>query len=160
MSEITATEDGVFKLLTELKENKASGPDQLSPRILRIAAKPLSRCLTLIFNASLASGTLPQNWCTANITPIFKKGERFKAANYRPVSRTCICCKLLEHIIFSQVMDHYDEHSILTDCQHGFRSKHSCETQLLSLTQQLHDNNVLEWINTSVWNLFIIPEEG
>ena len=46
MSEITATEDGVFKLLTELKENKASGPDQLSPRILRIAAKPLSRCLT------------------------------------------------------------------------------------------------------------------
>ena len=139
MSEITATEDGVFKLLTELKENKASGPDQLSPRILRIAAKPLSRCLTLIFNASLASVTLPQDWCTANITPIFKKGERFKAANYRPVSLTCICCKLLEHIIFSQIMDHYDKHSILTDCQHGFRSKHSCETQLLSLTQQLHE---------------------
>ena len=139
MSEITATEDGVFKLLTELKENKTSGPDQLSPRILRIAAKPLSRCLTLIFNASLAFGTLPQDWCTANITPIFKKGERFKAANYRPVSLTCICCKLLEHIIFSQVMDHYDKHSILTDCQHGFISKHSCETQLLSLTQQLHE---------------------
>ena len=59
MPKITATEDGVFKLLTKLKENKASGPDQLSPRILIIAAKPLSWCLTLIFNALFASGTLP-----------------------------------------------------------------------------------------------------
>jgi len=139
MSEITVGEEGVFKMLSKVKENKASGPDQLPSKILKIAAKPLSRCLTLIFNASLVSGTLPQDWCTANITPVFKKGERFKAANYRPVSLTCICSKLLEHIIVSQVMDHFDEYSILSDCQHGFRSRLSCETQLISLTQELHE---------------------
>ena len=140
MPEIHVSDEGVFKLMSNLNVNKASGPDHIPSRILKIAAKPLSRCLALLFNKSLASGTLPQDWCTANITPVFKKGERFKAANYRPVSLTCICSKLMEHIIVSQVRDHFDEYSILSDYQHGFRSKRSCETQLLTLTQELHEH--------------------
>ena len=78
MSEIVVTEEGVFKQLSTLQENKASGPDKIPLRILKAAAKPLSRCLTLLYNSSLKSGSLPHDWCTANITPIFKKGERFK----------------------------------------------------------------------------------
>ena len=78
MMEIKVTEEGVMKLLSTLNENKASGPDNIPSRILKVAAKPLSKCLTLIFNCSLESGTLPLDWCTANITPVFKKGERFK----------------------------------------------------------------------------------
>ena len=126
--------------MTNLNVNKASGPDHIPSRILKIAAKPLSRCLALLFNRSLASGTLPQDWCTANITPVFKKGERFKAANYRPVSLTCICSKLMEHIMVSQVRDHFDEYAILSDYQHGFRSRLSCDTQILTLTQELHEH--------------------
>ena len=139
MPEITVTEEGVFKLLLNLKENKASGPDQTPAKILKAAAKPLSKCLTVVFNSSLGSGILPHDWCTANITPIFKKGERYKASNYRPVSLTCICSKLIEHIIVSQLLDHFDQHSILSDRQHGFRSQRSCESQLISLTQELHE---------------------
>jgi hypothetical protein len=140
MPEINISRDGVLKLLLNLKENKASGPDMIPPRVLKSAAHPISFCLELIFKASLATGTVPNDWKQANITPVFKKGERFKPSNYRPVSLTCICSKLLEHIVVSNMMSHFDSHNILADCQHGFRSKRSCETQLIGLTQELHEH--------------------
>jgi len=138
MPEIIVTQDGVLKLLLDLKENKASGPDSIPSRVLKAAAEPVSHCLQLLFTASLQTGTVPSDWKQANITPVFKKGERFKASNYRPVSLTCICSKLMEHVVVSQMMKHFDEHSILVDCQHGFRKRRSCETQLLGLTEELH----------------------
>lgn len=70
------------------------------------------------------------------MTAIFKKGEKYKASNYRPVSLTSFCCKVQEHIITSNVLKHLDEHHILTDCQHGFRARRSCETQLLTLAHE------------------------
>ena len=88
------------------------------------------------FNKSLASGILPESWRQANISSIFKKGERTKPSNYRPVSLTSVSCKVLEHILHSNIMSHLDNFNILTDRQHGFRTKHSCNTQLI---QTVHD---------------------
>ncbi|VDI67454.1 Hypothetical predicted protein [Mytilus galloprovincialis] len=79
----------------------------------------------------LDSGTLPSDWRNANISLIFKKGDRHTAANDRPVSLTCVCCKLLEHIVCKHILKHLEAHNILTSLQHGFRSGHSCESQLL-----------------------------
>jgi hypothetical protein len=140
MPEIEISRNGILKQLQDLKVDKASGPDLIPPKILKAAANPISFCLERIFQASLSTGTVPDDWKQANITPVFKKGERFKASNYRPVSLTCICSKLLEHIVVSNLMAHFDKHDILVDCQHGFRSKRSCETQLLGLVQELHQN--------------------
>ena len=70
------------------------------------------------------------------MAPVYKKGEKYDAANYRPVSLTCICCKTLEHIIVSNINKHLSLENILADCQHGFRSQRSCETQLV---QFFHD---------------------
>ena len=85
---------------------------------------------------------------SANVAPIFKKGDRSKAANYRPVSLTCICCKLLEHIVSSNIMQHFD--NILTDAQHGFRQRRSCESQLIltvhDLAQGIEDQQQLDVI--------------
>ena len=69
----------------------------------------------------------------ANISPLFKKGDRSLACNYRPVSLTCVPCKLLEHIVCSNIMAHLDEHKLLSDKQHAFRKWHSCETQLATV---------------------------
>ena len=55
------------------------------------------------------------------------------ACNYRPVSLTCVPCKLLEHIVCSNIMAHLDEHKLLSDRQHAFRKMHSCETQLVTV---------------------------
>ena len=72
-----------------------------------------------------------------NVTAIFKKGTRHDAANYRPVSLTSLRCKLLEHVIVSKTVKHMERHTILNDCQHGFRAKRSCETQILTLYHEL-----------------------
>ena len=63
----------------------------------------------------------------------YKKGDRPLACNDRPVSLTCVPCKLLEHIICSNIMTHLDEHKLLSDRQHAFQKKHSCETQLTTV---------------------------
>ena len=71
------------------------------------------------------------------MTAIYKKGARHDAANYRPASLTSLCCKLLEHVIVSNMVKHLEKHDILNDCQHGFRAKRSCETQILRLYHEL-----------------------
>ena len=76
----------------------------------------------------------------ANVSPVFKKGEKYDAANYRPVSLTCICCKTLEHILVSNINKHLALDSILADCQHGFRSQRSCETQLVQFVHDIISN--------------------
>ena len=58
-----------------------------------------------------------------------------EAENYCPISLTCIPCKLLEHILCSHICSHLDYYSVLTPLNHGFRSKHSCDTQLLLTVQ-------------------------
>ena len=109
----------------------------MGARILKEMAEQCAPYLCILYKKCLSSGRIPDVWKTANVSAIFKKGERFKASNYRPVSLTCIPCKMLEYIIVSNVMRHFDIHNILTDCQHGFRRRRSCETQLLTLTDEL-----------------------
>ena len=70
------------------------------------------------------------------MTPIYKKGDRILPENYRPISLTCVCCKLLEHIICTHIRHHLDTQNILSKLQYGFRSRHSCVSQL---TITMHD---------------------
>ena len=128
---------GITKLLLKLNPQKANGPDQVPIRVLREAAEEISPYLNIIFQQSLQSSQLPTDWLTANISPIYKKGSRSVAANYRPVSLTSVSCKLLEHIIFHHIMAHLQQHSILSKNQHGFRTGHSCETQLVTTIEDL-----------------------
>ena len=96
----------------------------------------ISPILTEICRSSLDQATLPSNWKEANVHRIFKKGKREKPKSYRPISLTCISCKILEHTVHRHIMDFLECNNILVDNQHGFRQKHSTETQLLST---IHD---------------------
>ena len=136
--DITVTPEGVEKLLARQKPNKASGPDKISPLLLKNLAKQLAAPLASIFQASRHQGQVPRQWKDALVSPIFKKGDKHSAANYRPVSLTSVCCKICEHIIAKSLMVHLENNEILTDSQHGFRAKRSCETQLLSFIDELH----------------------
>ena len=128
---ITIEPNGVANLLAKLNPHKAKGPDNIEAKLLRVAAVELAPAISLLFQASLDQGVVPEIWKKAFVSPIFKKGDKATAANYRPISLTCILCKTLEHIIHSQVMKHLDRHNILVDSQHGFRRKRSCESQLI-----------------------------
>ena len=84
------------------------------------------------------TGSIPKDWLSANITPVFKKGDKSKPNNYRPISLTSIYCKILEHILYHHIMDNINTNSILIDQQFGFISGHSCETQLISVVEDIH----------------------
>ena len=90
MPEITVTANGIEKLLSKLDPSKATGPDEISSRILKQYAHEFAPLLTTIFNTSLSRGEVPTDWRQANVIPIFKKGEKYLASNYRPVSLTCM----------------------------------------------------------------------
>ena len=113
---------------------KAPRPDELPNLILKNAASEISLFLIIIFDQSLHTGNQMTRWVEANVAPVFKKGDRHSPANYRPISLTCVYAKLLEHIICKQIMSHFSKNKILTPVQHCFRSKHSCESQLLITT--------------------------
>ena len=91
---------------------------------------------TLIFTASLQQGKIPQDWKKALVTPIFKKGDQTNPTNYRPVSLTSICSKLLEHIIHSNATSHLNACNIISDNQYGFCKRRSAELQLI---RTIHD---------------------
>ncbi|XP_072047020.1 uncharacterized protein [Amphiura filiformis] len=131
MPDIDISTDGVTKLLLDLDMTKATGPDEIPARILKMGAAEIAPALTTIFRRSLETGILPDDWRCANISPIFKKGDRTTPANYRPVSLTSISCKVMEHVIFSSIMRHLNQFNILTDQQHGFRQNRSRESQLI-----------------------------
>ena len=131
---------GLQKLLEQLNPHKAAGPDGIKATILKELAKEIAPILKIIFNISYDTGTIPEQWKTAIVQPVYKKGNKYDAANYRPISLTCICCKLMEHIIASHIMNHGEEHDILYKLQHGFRKNRSCETQLLEFTDDVSKN--------------------
>jgi hypothetical protein len=140
MPDLTITVNGVAKLLKNLKPQKAAGPDSIKPIILKELYQEISPILTFIFQRSKDTGEIPEEWKQANVVPVFKKGPKHLAANYRPVSLTCICSKLMEHILSTSIMQHLDDNNILYGKQHGFRARHSCEYQLLELVEDLHRN--------------------
>ena len=108
--------------------------------VLKECANEITPAITSIFQASLDTGKLPTDWTNANISPIYKKGDKHAAENYRPVSLTSVTCKLLEHIICSHILKHTDRHRILSPLNHGFRAGHSCETQLLTTLEDFTKN--------------------
>jgi len=91
--------DTVIKKLQQLKTDKSPGLDGIHPLLLTECATVLAKPLSLIFQQSYNTGILPDEWKTAHIVPIFKKGIKTDPANYRPVSLTSVPCKVMETII-------------------------------------------------------------
>ena len=137
IGDLKITTKGVEKQLSTLNINKASGPDQIPNIFLKQTAKESASVLAALFTQSLQTGNLPDDWLSANVSPIFKKGDRGLASNYRPVYLTCVCCKLMEHILVRHMLRHFDDKKIISDKQHGFRKGHSCETQLITTVNDL-----------------------
>ena len=141
-------ENSVRLLLQNLDSHKAQGPDGIPARFLKETSNHIAPALTLIFNASIQQGKLPTDWKKAFVVPVFKKGSHTDPSNYRPISLTCICCKIFEHIIVSSISQHASNHNIICNEQHGFLKNHSCETQLLEtvndLSASLNSNNQID----------------
>ena len=74
------------------------------------------------------------------MSPRFKKDDKTDPANNRPISLTCVLCKVLEHIVSTNMSKHFNNQNILYELQHGLRERRSCETQLITLIDELSKN--------------------
>jgi hypothetical protein len=88
------TAEGVEKLLKNTNPSKAMGPDRIPNIILKTCPEELVPCLRNIFQKSVDCGTLPNDWLSANIAPVLKKGNVHAAENHRPISLTCVSCSV------------------------------------------------------------------
>ena len=137
MPSVTCSADEVAKLLQSIDVNKASGPDNIPPRILKECAMELALSLTNFFNFTLSRGNIPTDWKVANVVPIFKSGKNNLADNYRPIPLTSVVVKMLECLIHKHIMKYLTDFQLFNDNQHGFRPSRSCVTQLLQLVHDL-----------------------
>ena len=95
--------------------------------MLKLLSNELCRPLYIIFNSSLLSGNIQTIWKKSIITPIFKKSEPSNSNNYRPISITCVMCRVLERIISKQLIFYLKSNNLLTKYQYGFISGKSTE---------------------------------
>jgi len=87
--------------------------------------------VSILLRKSLDEGVVPDDWKIANVSPIFKKGDKRKVSNYRPVSLTSQVLKVIETILRDAIVSHLEASNLIRDSQHGFRKGRSCLTNLL-----------------------------
>ena len=136
---IKIKESEVRKRLEKLNPNKATGPDGIPPRILKELANEIAEPLTIIMNKSMLEGKIPLIWKKANVVPIFKKGKKNIPGNYRPVSLTCVLCKVMEAIVREQIVEHLKKNNLISGAQHGFVGGRSCATNLTKAMEDWTD---------------------
>ena len=130
--EFVLNEEDIISAIAKIPSDSASGPDGIPAILLKNCAEELAYPIKLIWSESFHLGIVPQFYKDTCITPLFKKGDRARAVNYRPVALTSHVIKIYERILRNAMVEFIEENQILCDNQHDFRSGRSCLTQLLS----------------------------
>jgi len=130
MVSVTVTEQEVYDLIKTLDTSKATGPDDISPKLLYEAGVTIVPSLTKLFNLCLGKAKFPSMWKMANVLPLYKKGDASVFSNYRPVSLLSCVSKLLERIVFKNLYNYIRDNNILTPHQSGFQQGDSTTNQL------------------------------
>ena len=135
--DINISGEMVERKLQSLKVDKCPGLDGIHPKMLFELREAISVPLAKLYNHSLVSGVVPGDWRDAGVTPLFKKGKKSDAQNYRPVSMTSVVCKVMESILKDVIQEHLEKHDLIRDSQHGFTSGRSCLTNLLEFLEEV-----------------------
>ncbi len=137
LSNIHITEQEIRDVLSNLVTNKASGPDEISHRMLKETRMTISEPLQILFSRSLSSGNYPNIWKIANVMPVFKKGDSSMPSNYRPISLISCVGKVMERVIFKHIYNYLHTNNLIYKYQSGFLPGHSTVFQLIDIYNQI-----------------------
>ena len=130
----------ILEAIKDMKADSAAGPDGIPALLLKQCADSVSYPLYLMWKRSLGEGIVPSSSKESLVTPLFKKGSRSLAANYRPVSLTDHTIKIFERVVRKKLVDHFERNDLFNEIQHGFRRGKSTLTQLLDHFDEVHRN--------------------
>ena len=128
----------VLLTINSLSLNKSSGPNSISPTILRLLRFDLSGPLSFLFNLSFESGCFPTMLKLTKVIPVFKnKGSPLEISNYHPISLLSNIEKILEKLMYSRIITFLDSHRVFFEHQFGFRRSHSTIHTLLNIVERI-----------------------
>ena len=145
--DIALNKDLLKSSLKGLKPCKASGPDDISSRELRLIGDAFLDCFMPLAQRSILECKFPSQWKQAQVKCLHKKGSTLDCGNYRPISLLSIPGKLLENVVSQQLDNFLYGSNLISMNQWGFRKGGSPELLLLSLTEQwrlaLDESNII-----------------
>ena len=127
------TKEKVQKYLRNLDLSKATGTDNIGPRLLKLLASYISESITHICNKSIQNSEFPEKWKEGKVTPLFKSGTKEDINNYRLISILPVLYKILEKHFHDALMEFLNCFNLLHATQSGFRPGHCCETALVGM---------------------------
>jgi hypothetical protein len=132
----STTELELVKIIKSLMSKNSSGYDSLSNRMIKKEPYVFAKLLKPLINESIDSGIFPSCLKTANVIPIFKKGDTSNLNNYRPISLLLVLSKVFEKVLNSQLTKIIDN-GFIDENQFGFRANHSTEDAVIKFLDQL-----------------------
>ena len=142
LEQITSQEE-VANLIRVIDSSKANGPDEISIKLLQMTNPVISGSLAKLFNNSFTQGKVASKWKQANVTPVYKKGDRQIITNYRPISLISVLGKLQEIIVFKSLFKFLSQNKLLTWHNSGFKPMDSAMNQLILVTHKIY--TAIDW---------------
>ena len=125
--------DEVLKIINAMKMSKATGLDNIDAWTLKLIINDVLPSLTHVINLSLTTLEFPNPWKMAKVIPLLKKDDPLNPKNYRPVALLPVMSKILEHVVFKQVVEYVEGNGLLHPSHHGSRSRHSTSTAIIEM---------------------------
>ena len=136
INHVTIGNDNIVSLIRKINPNKSTGSDGISGQMLLLYDESVILPLQITFTNILSTYLYPDMWKLANVTPIFKKGDKQLINNYRPISLLPICGKIFD--IFNNLYAYLHTNNLISKNQSGFRPGDSTTNQLLYLLEEIH----------------------
>ena len=131
ITDIEITLKDVKDAIKEIPTYAAPGPDKLPAIIFKECVEELAEAIQIIWRKSLDNTDIPKELKLQTIIPLFKKGSKGLAENYRPVSLTSHLIKVFERVFRKKMIKFIEDNLLLSNNQHAFRKGRSCISQLL-----------------------------
>ena len=132
---VPTTRNEISDIINKFDNNKATGPNSIPVFILKIYNCFFSEHLSNIINLSFVTGLFPDLCKLAKVIPIYKGDDELLCENYRPISLLPIFSKVFEKVIYTRMYKFLSDNNLIYNKQFGFRSNHSTNDALVSLTE-------------------------
>lgn len=119
--------------LKKLKSNKACGPDNVAPKLLKLARDAIIPSLTSIHKMNANKNIVPNQCKLANVSAIYKKDDETNKYNYLPISLLSVPGKPMESSVATTINAHIDKHGLSSSRQWAYKKNHSTELLLIQI---------------------------